>query len=131
MCNTENSYLMLISRGCSWVSIKKEGAVNLEIAKPGAVLCEKGGGCSFAVGTQPQRVSAPLGFTPPPSSNAPSIDTPRKNSTTSSCTNNNNNTTNRQTDKSIFPKSAARAVGMQRLHRSIDVEFTCHKCLRT
>ena len=33
---------MLISRGCSWVSMKRR-AVNLEIAKPGAVLCQKVG----------------------------------------------------------------------------------------
>ena len=36
-------HLKLISRGCSRVSIKKEEAVNLEIAKPGAVLCQKWG----------------------------------------------------------------------------------------
>ena len=57
-CDVEK---MLISRDCSWVSMK-EGAVNLEMAKLDVVLCQKrrgagGGGrgegrCSFAVGTQ-------------------------------------------------------------------------------
>ena len=42
ICNTESSYL-LISRGCFWVSMKR-GGCEFEIAKPGDVLCQKGGG---------------------------------------------------------------------------------------
>ena len=53
---------MLISRGCPWASMKR-GGCKFGASKIGAVLCPKrGGGCSFAVGTQAQRVSAP----PPP-----------------------------------------------------------------
>ena len=61
-CNTENSPLNADFKGL-FIGIMKRGggAVNLEMAKPGAVFCQKKGGCSFAVGTQTQRVSAPLG----------------------------------------------------------------------
>ena len=55
---------MLISRGCPWASMKR-GGCKLGGCKTGAVNGQKGGGgggCSFAVGTQAQRVSAP----PPP-----------------------------------------------------------------
>ena len=49
---------MLISRGCPWASMKRGGCKDGD-GKTGAVLCPKRGGCSFAVGTQAQRVSAP------------------------------------------------------------------------
>ena len=48
---------MLISRGCSWVSMKRGGCKFGDGKTRGYP-----GGCSFAVGTQTQRVSAP----PPP-----------------------------------------------------------------
>ena len=48
---------MLISKGCPWASIKR-GAVNLEVAKERLSFVQKGG-CSFKVGAQAQRVSAP------------------------------------------------------------------------
>ena len=50
---------MLISRGCPWASMKRGGCKFIG-SKTGAVLCtKKGWGCSFAVVTQAQRVSAP------------------------------------------------------------------------
>ena len=52
---------MLISRGCSWVSMKR-GGCKFGDSKTRGCPWPKRGGCSFAVGTQPQRVSAP----PPP-----------------------------------------------------------------
>ena len=46
---------MLISRGCPWASMKRGGC-----KFGGCCQWPKTGGCSFAVGTQAQRVSAPL-----------------------------------------------------------------------
>ena len=56
---------MLISRGCSWVSMKRGGCKFGDSKTRGCPL-SKSGGCSFAVSTQPQRVSAPP---PPPPGN--------------------------------------------------------------
>ena len=49
---------MLISRGCSWVSMKR-GGYKFGDSKTRGCPLSKSEGCSFAVGTQPQRVSAP------------------------------------------------------------------------
>ena len=52
---------MLISGSCPWESMKR-GGCKFGGSKIGAVLCPERRGCSFAVVTQAQRVSAP----PPP-----------------------------------------------------------------
>ena len=48
-------------RGCSWISMKRGGSKFGDGKTTGCPLSKKGG-CSFAVGTQTQRVNAP----PPP-----------------------------------------------------------------
>ena len=65
---------MLISRGCSWASMKR-GAVNLEMAKPGAVLCQKkrGGVVSQLVPKLKESVPPP----PPRGAERPVVRLPR------------------------------------------------------
>ena len=53
-------HLTLISRGCSEVSMKR-GVCKFGYGKTRGCPLSKKGGCSFAVGTQAQRVSAPPG----------------------------------------------------------------------